>query len=192
MSANGIVGELREDARQLAIALGAPAGAGVGRGLRQDSFAILALWRMRCLARRLRVPGLNHLLRRLQSVVFGIELGNEISLGRGVFFVHPVGIVVGGKSRVGDRVRFMGSNTVGTAKQEGWPVIEDDVVLGAGARVLGPVRIGREAVIGANAVVLGDVPAHAVAVGIPARVVPDQHPRQDRSEPSASGRALDG
>ena len=107
----------------------------------------------------------------MQTVVFGIELGNEITLGRGVFFVHPIGIVVGGKARVGDRVRFMGSNTVGTAKDNGYPVVEDDVVLGAGARVLGPVRVGARAVIGANAVVLTDIPADAVAVGMPARVV---------------------
>jgi serine O-acetyltransferase len=66
----------------------------------------------------------------------------------------------------------MGSNTVGTARDNGHPVIEDDVLLGAGARVLGPVRVGRNAVIGANAVVLSDIPADSVAVGVPARVVP--------------------
>jgi serine O-acetyltransferase len=162
----------REDARNLARALeafGDSRGA-LGAALTQDSFAILALWRLRCAARRLRLPGANHLLRRVQTVVFGIELGNDIDLGRGVFFVHPVGIVVGGRSRVGDRVCFMGSNTVGTARDLGWPVIEDDVVLGAGARVLGPVKVGKGAVIGANAVALTDVPAGAVAVGVPARV----------------------
>lgn len=163
---------LREDARHLAIAIGGPGGTAspVGVALRQDSFQILVLWRLRCAARRLHIPGGNHLLRRVQTAVFGIELGNEIVLGRGVFFVHPVGIVVGGKARVGDRVRFMGSNTIGTAREDGWPVIEDDVVLGAGARVLGPVRVGRDSVVGANAVVLSDVPPGSVAVGVPARV----------------------
>jgi serine O-acetyltransferase len=139
--------------------------------LTQDSYLILVLWRLRCGARRWRLPGVNHLLRRLQTVIFGIELGNDITLGRGVFFVHPIGIVVGGKARVGDRVRFMGSNTVGTAKGNGYPVVEDDAVLGAGARVLGPVTVGARAVIGANAVVLTDIPSDAVAVGMPARVV---------------------
>ena len=166
---------LREDARQLAIAVGRrePGKTPTRMALRQDSFLILALWRLRCGARRWRIPGVNHLLRRVQTVVFGIELGNEITLGRGVFFVHPIGIVVGGDARVGDRVRFMGSNTVGTARDDGCPVIEDDVVLGAGARVLGPVRVGRNAVIGANAVVLTDIPPYSVAVGMPARVVRD-------------------
>ena len=90
--------------------------------------------------------------------------------------MHPVGIVVGGAARVGARVRFMGSNTVGTARGDGHPTIGDDVVLGCGARVLGPVRVGARAVIGANAVVLSDVPEDAVAVGVPARV---SDPSQD-------------
>lgn len=164
---------LQEDARHLAIAAGAPPGTRhvAATALTQDSYLILVLWRMRCGARRWRLPGVNHLLRRLQTVIFGIELGNDITLGRGVFFVHPIGIVVGGQARVGDRVRFMGSNTVGTAKDNGCPVVEDDAVLGAGARVLGPVTVGARAVIGANAVVLTDIPADAVAVGMPARVV---------------------
>jgi serine O-acetyltransferase len=167
---------LREDARQLAVALrgqGNP-NSTPWAALRQDSFWILALWRLRCGALRWRIPGVNHLLRLVQTVFFGIELGKDITLGHGVFFVHPIGIVVGGDARVGDRVRFMGSNTVGTARDGGCPVIEDDVVLGAGARVLGPIRVGRSAVIGANAVVLSDIPAGCVAAGMPARVVKDR------------------
>lgn len=168
-----MISALREDAAQLAQVLKGLSGTDPVRGpvVAQDFYLILALWRLRCAARRSRIPLLNGLLRRLQTAVFGIELGNGIELGRGVFFVHPVGVVVGGHARVGDRVRFMGSNTVGSARDDGHPVIEDDVLLGAGARVLGPVRIGHGAVIGANAVVLSDIPANSVAVGVPARVV---------------------
>jgi serine O-acetyltransferase len=170
-----MIGTLRREAVELARAMsvGAPGPVPLSRALSQDSFLILALWRARCAARRWRIPLVNHLLRRVQSVIFGIELGNDIELGPGIFFVHPVGIVVGGKARVGARVRFMGSNTVGTAKDNGYPLVEEDVVVGAGARVLGPVRVGARAVIGANAVVLSDVPADSVVVGIPARVVRD-------------------
>jgi serine O-acetyltransferase len=67
-------------------------------------------------------------------------------------------------------VKFMGNNTIGTAKDNGCPVIEDDVVIGCGARVLGPIRIGRGAFIGANSVVLNDVPPGAVVSGIPAKI----------------------
>jgi serine O-acetyltransferase len=160
-----------EDARELARAMGGETPVSRTAALRQDSYLILVLWRLRCAARRWRIPLVNHVLRRVQTVLFGIELGNGVTLGRGVFFVHPIGIVVGGSARVGNRVRLMGCNTVGTAKDNGCPIIEDDVVLGAGARVLGPVTVGAGAVIGANAVVLTDVAAGSVAVGVPARVV---------------------
>jgi serine O-acetyltransferase len=107
----------------------------------------------------------------MQIMFGGIELGNDIVLGDGVYFIHSLGTVVGGHARVGNRVRFLGNNTVGSARDDGEPVIDDDVEIGCGARILGPVHIGARAVIGANAVVLQDVPADAVAVGIPARIL---------------------
>jgi serine O-acetyltransferase len=140
-----------------------------------DSFQLLALWRLRERARSLHIPGMNHLLRRTMSAVYGLEVGNAVTLGYGVDFVHPVGVVVGGSAKVGNRVKFMGGNTVGTAKENGHPVIEDDVILGAGARVLGPIRIGARAVVGANSVVLEDVPADTVVAGIPARPLQPRH-----------------
>jgi serine O-acetyltransferase len=135
-----------------------------------DSFTVLALTRVREAARRLRIPLVNRALRLAQTAVFGVEIGKDVALGHGVYFVHTVGTVIGGDARLGDRVKLMGSNTVGTAKDNGYPVIGDDVVIGCGARILGPVHIGAGAVIGANAVVLHDVPAGAVATGIPAVV----------------------
>ncbi|MBX7113925.1 MAG: serine acetyltransferase [Myxococcaceae bacterium] len=137
-----------------------------------DSYRILALNRAREAARRFHVPLVNHALRVVQTAVLGIEIGKDVTIGKGVYFVHPLGVVIGGNARVGDRVRFYGNNTVGTAKDNGYPVIEDDVWVGAGARILGPIRIGARSRIGANAVVLTDVPADHVAVGIPAKVFP--------------------
>ena len=136
-----------------------------------DAYWLVVLFRLRRVVRRLHIPFANRILRLVQMMFGGIEIGNDVTLGRGVFFIHSFGIVIGGTARVGNRVRFLGSNTVGTARDNGYPTIEDDVQLGAGARVLGPVRIGARAVIGANAVVLTDIPADAVAVGAPARVV---------------------
>ncbi len=136
-----------------------------------DAYWLLALFRLRQAARRLRIPLANRVLRLMQMMFGGVELGNEVRLGPGVYFIHSLGTVVGGTAAVGARVRFMGNNTIGTASDNGYPVIEDDVEIGAGARVLGPVRIGKGAVIGANAVVLSDIPAGAVAVGAPARIV---------------------
>ena len=165
--------EIAADARELArAATGEVTRRSVLRTvLENDSFAILVLWRLRVAARRWRIPLANHALRCVQTIVYGIELGKEITLGQGVYFVHPIGIVVGGDSRVGDRVRFLGSNTVGQAQDDGgYPVIGAEAVVGCGARILGSIQIGEHATIGANAVVLDDVPAGAVAVGIPARV----------------------
>ena len=150
--------------------------------LLSDGFQVLVLQRLRERARQYHVPLVNHLLRRVTSVVFGLELGNGIHVGDGVSFVHPIAVVVGGSAQIGARVRFMGNNTVGTAKDNGSPIIEDDVLIGAGARILGPIRIGRGAVIGANAVVLSDVPAGAVVTGVPGVVRASQPRRVAASE----------
>ncbi len=132
-----------------------------------DGFAVLAMTRLRVMARRLHIPVANRLLRLAQMALYGIDIGNDVQLGSGVYFVHPVGTVLGGDCAVGERVRFLGSNTVGTAREDGYPVIEEDVVVGCGARILGPIRVGRGAVIGANAVVVRDVPPGALVLGVP-------------------------
>jgi serine O-acetyltransferase len=137
----------------------------------QDGYAVLALSRLRDAARRWHVPGANRMLRLAQTAIYSIEIGNQVTLGAGVNFAHTLGIVIGGDAKIGDRVKFLGNNTVGTAKDNGYPVIEDDVVIGCGARILGPIRVGKGAVIGANAVVIHDVPAGAVVAGIPAKVI---------------------
>ncbi len=136
-----------------------------------DAFPVLLLTRVRETARRLHVPGANRLLRLVQMSLYGVEIGKDVRLGDGVSLVHSLGTVIGGTSQVGARVRLMGNNTVGTAKDNGCPVVEEDVVVGCGARILGPVRVGRGAVIGANSVVLHDVPPGAVVAGAPARVI---------------------
>ncbi len=137
-----------------------------------DGYAIMAIDRLRRFARRHRIVGLNHGLRVVQTAYYGIELGNAVTLGTGVWFIHPLGIVIGGDARIGNRVRFFGNNTVGTAKENGYPVIEDDVWVGAGARILGPITVGARSVIGANAVVVADVPPDSIVTGIPGRSRP--------------------
>jgi serine acetyltransferase len=189
----GLLRQLRRDLYQLGTANSRNPHAtdlGLLRLASSDGFQVLVLQRLRERVRRRRVPFLNHALRRLTTAVFGVEVGNRVSLGEGVSFVHPVGVVIGGDAVVGARVRFMGSNTVGTAKENGYPRIGDDVTLGAGCRVLGPIRVGRGATIGANAVVLDDVPEGAVVVGIPARVVgtaPVLAPNGDGPRDGAAG-----
>ncbi len=179
-----VVRELGDDLRELARVTqssaspdrGEAVDAGPSRAallrlaLSSDGFKVLVLTRLREASRRWHIPGVNHLLRLVTTVLFSVEVGNDIQLGRGVNFTHTLGTVVGGTSVLGDRVTLLGNNTIGTAKDNGCPVIGNDVVIGCGARVLGPVRIGDGAFIGANAVVLDDVPAGATATGVPAVV----------------------
>ncbi len=141
------------------------------RLLGNDAFLVLVSFRTRKAAMRCNIPLVNALLRRMETTVFGVEIDRRAHLGEGVWLVHPLGTVVGGDSRIGDRVRLMGCNTLGTNLDDGYPRLGNDVVVGAGARILGPVRVGEKARIGAGAVVLCDVPAGALAVGVPARVV---------------------
>lgn len=154
----------------------------------QDGYRVLFMSRIREQARRWHVPGVNHALRFATTVLYGMEIGNDIELGPGVNFTHTLGTVIGGTSKVGARVKFLGNNTIGTAKDNGCPVIEDDVIVGCGARVLGPIRIGRGAVIGANAVVLSDVPPGAIVSGIPAKVHTRENGPLASSESKANGR----
>jgi serine O-acetyltransferase len=136
----------------------------------QDGSVILALSRLREAAGRHRVPLVGVVARRLQTALFGIEISKGAVLGQGIVFLHTVGIVIGGDSHIGDRVLFLGNNTIGSVDERGYPRIGNNVIIGAGARILGPVTVGEGATIGANAVVLSDVPAGALAVGIPAVV----------------------
>jgi serine O-acetyltransferase len=135
-----------------------------------DGSQLLALARLREAAARWRIPVVGGILRRVQVGLFGAEIARDARLGAGVLFLHTVGVVIGGDSQIGDRVVFLGSNTIGSNKKSGFPRIGNDVVIGAGARILGEITIGDGASIGANAVVLRDVPAGASAIGVPAVV----------------------
>jgi serine O-acetyltransferase len=147
----------------------------------QDGYKVLAMTRIRESARAMHIPGVNHAFRLAGTVLYGIEIGNDVTFGEGVNFAHTLGTVIGGTSRIGNRVKFMGNNTIGTAKDNGCPVIEDDVIVGCGARVLGPIRIGARSIIGANAVVLSDVPPDSVVTGIPAKAVPQKRETGEKS-----------
>lgn len=106
--------------------------------------------------------------------VYGIELPYSAYVGKDVVIEHQGGIVIHGASRIGDRCIIRQNCTLGVRRLDALaeaPTLEADVHLGAGAVVLGAVTIGQGSVIGANAVVLTDLPRGAVAVGVPARIL---------------------
>ena len=113
-------------------------------------------------------------LYKLAQIVTGIELPCEVPIGRGFVIEHSGGIVVSGFARFGEHCRIRNGVVVGLARVDDpcAPQFGDHVDIGAGAKILGNIRIGNHVRIGANAVVLCDVPDHSIAVGIPAVVKP--------------------
>lgn len=104
----------------------------------------------------------------------GIEIHPGAKIGRGLFIDHGAGVVIGETAEVGDNVTiYHGVTLGGTGKDEGkrHPTVGDNVLLGTGCKVLGPITIGENSRVGANSVVLKCIPANATAIGIPARVV---------------------
>jgi len=115
---------------------------------------------------------LSRFISQLARFFTGIEIHPGAKIGKGLFIDHGMGVVIGETAEVGDNVTiYHGVTLGGTGKDTGkrHPTIEDDVLIGTGAKVLGPITVGKGAKVGSNAVVLKDVPAKATAVGSPAK-----------------------
>ena len=112
------------------------------------------------------------IISQLARFFTGIEIHPGATIGKGLFIDHGMGVVIGETAEIGDDVvLYHGVTLGGTGKDKGkrHPTVKNNVVIGSGAKILGPIVIGEGAKIGANAVVLRDVPPNATAVGIPAR-----------------------
>ncbi|WP_212755616.1 serine O-acetyltransferase [Pseudokineococcus marinus] len=136
-----------------------------------------AVWVHRLSHRLWQRPG-SRLAARLLSHVSrsatGVEIHPGATIGRRFFIDHGMGVVIGETAVIGDDVMmYNGVNLGGRSLERGkrHPTLEDGVTVGAGARVLGAITVGAGAQVGANAVVVRDVPAGAVVVGVPGRVV---------------------
>ena len=119
----------------------------------------------------------------------GIEIHPGATIGRRVFIDHGMGVVIGETAVIGDDCTlYHGVTLGGTSWNKGkrHPTLENGVVIGAGAKVLGPITVGAGAKIGSNAVVVKDVPANATAVGIPARILEEEKSSKDKAQDNAS------
>jgi len=119
------------------------------------------------------LPLLGRVVSHLGRALTGIEIHPGATIGPGFFVDHGMGAVIGETAEVGANVTlYHGVTLGGTSWKKGkrHPTLEDDVVVGAGAKILGPITIGARTRVGANAVVVKDVPADSVVVGIPGRV----------------------
>ncbi|MBE9561930.1 MAG: serine acetyltransferase [Proteobacteria bacterium] len=133
-------------------------------------------WRYTIKQRWVRIPFsfLYKVLYIFIQIITGIELPCEAQVGRRFTIEHFSGIIISGDAVFGDDVIIRNGVTVGLRHTGvcGSPIFGNRVDIGAGAKILGPIKIGNDVAIGANAVVIKDVPANSIAVGIPAKIIP--------------------
>jgi serine O-acetyltransferase len=177
-------GSLREDYRTYAGDLFAP-------GLWVMAVYRFGRWRYGIRPRFVRI-GFSFAYKILFALVraaSGAEIPCETRIGRGLRIDHSHGIVISGDAWLGDDVVLRNGVTIGLrrAAKRGSPVIGHRVDIGAGAKILGTISVGDDACIGANAVVLCDVPAFSIAVGVPARISPRKGSEVPAPEWSAAG-----
>jgi serine O-acetyltransferase len=152
--------------------------------------------------RRLFLPG--RLVSQLGRAFTGIEIHPGAKIGDGFFIDHGMGVVIGETAEIGNDVTLYQAVTLGGVsleKKKRHPTLQDRVVVGAGAKILGPITVGENSRIGANAVIVKDVPPNSVVVGVPGRItskdgkrVPGERPGVDLHHevmPDVVSRALD-
>jgi len=133
----------------------------------------LMFYRISSSLKRLSIPFLPRFVSQFGKWLTGIEIHPGAKIGKGFFIDHGMGVVIGETSIIGENVTlFQGVTLGGTGKEKGkrHPTIGNNVVVGAGAKVLGNIKVGNDVLIGANAVVNRDVPAESKGVGVPGRV----------------------
>jgi serine O-acetyltransferase len=170
-----LVREVRED---LAAAQQRdPAARTVGRLemlLTYGGVQALLLHRVSHALHRAGVPLLPRLLSYVTTSVTGVEIHPAAEIGRGLFIDHGAGVVIGETAEIGDDVTIYQGVTLGGtgfARGKRHPTVGDEVMIGAGAALLGPITIGSRSKIGANSVVIHDVPANSTVVGNPGHPV---------------------
>jgi serine O-acetyltransferase len=149
-----------------------------------SGFHALIYYRISKLFYKLKLKFLARLVSQLGRSFTGIEIHPGARIGKGLFIDHGMGVVIGETAVIGDNCTiYHGVTLGGNGKVKGkkrHPTIGDNVLVGAGAKILGPFYVGNNVLIGANAVVLGEVPPETTVVGVPAR----HTIKHDRGRPS--------
>ena len=155
------------------------------RTLATDGTGAMVLYRLMQWSVRRHLTPFAFLFNKLNTVFNNCIIGCGASFGPRLVLIHATGVVINNAVRGGSDIRIEHQVTIGADRRRA-PVLGDGVFIGAGAKVIGSVRIGDDVRIGANAVVVDDVPAHCTVVGVPARIVRRRAPDSsaDRPEPS--------
>ena len=135
-----------------------------------DGTFAMVLYRLMQWSRRWHLKPVEMFFNKLNAICNNCIIGRGAEFGPGFVLIHATGVVINGTVKGGSNVFIEHQVTIG-AERRASPVIGSDVFIGAGAKVIGAVTIGDGARIGANAVVIEDVPSHCTVVGIPARIV---------------------
>ena len=142
-----------------------------------------------------RLYWLGRMFSHIGRFLTGIEIHPGATIGHRVFIDHGMGVVIGETAIIGDDCTlYHGVTLGGTSWNKGkrHPTLENGVVIGAGAKILGPITIGKNAKIGSNAVVVKDVPENATAVGIPARILEEEKAKAEAVKAKFSAYAVGG
>lgn len=140
------------------------------RALASDGSSAMVLFRLSQLLRRLRLSPGAWLVMKLNKMLNGITIGAGADVAPGFVIQHSVGIVINGGAKIGPGCILEGGVVIGSAHRQS-PTLGEGVYVGSGAKIIGGINLGPGARVGANAVVVKDVPAGATVVGIPARVI---------------------
>jgi serine O-acetyltransferase len=151
-----------------------------------DGTLAMVLYRLMQWSRQHRLVPLEWVFNKLITVCCRCVIGRGAEFGPGFVLVHAAGVYINGRVRGGSDVTIYQQVTLGGDRGR-VPVLGNDVVVTAGAKVLGPIRVGDGARIGANSVVVGHVAPHTTVLGIPARPVWHAAPKKVVSQPSAEG-----
>lgn len=135
-----------------------------------DGTMAMVWYRLMQWSRLYRLTPLEMLFNKINTMFCNCIIGRGAEFGPGLVFIHATGIVINGTVRGGSNIHLEHQVTIGAERRQA-PVLGNDIFVGAGARILGSITVGDGAKVGANAVVVKDVPAHSTVVGIPAQVV---------------------
>ncbi|MBI4430322.1 MAG: serine O-acetyltransferase [Candidatus Omnitrophica bacterium] len=142
--------------------------------LTYSGFHAIVCYRISHLLYRLRIPLIPRLICMIARILTGVEIHPGAKIGPGFFIDHGMGVVIGETSEIGGNVTLFQDVTLGgTGKEKGkrHPTLCDNVVVGAGAKLLGNIRIGENSRVGAGSVVVQSVPPNCTVVGVPAEIV---------------------
>jgi serine O-acetyltransferase len=177
MSLSTILKTVRDDVR--AIFTNDPAARELAEVILYQGLHAIVLHRLAHTLWNRGIPFVPRLISQFNRFITGIEIHPGAQIGHGFCIDHGMGVVIGETTEIGNNVTlYQGVTLGGTGKECGkrHPTVENDVVIGVGASVLGAIRIGEGSRIGGGAVVVKDVPPHSTAIGVPARIVTTRDP----------------